>query len=230
VSLRPKILITAGPTREKLDPVRFISNLSTGEAGYSIARAFQRKKYRVTLVSGPTCLKPPAGVRYVPILSVKDLQKVLLELFPSHDVLVMSAAVCDFTPRRYSSRKLKRSEGLSLRLARTPDLVAALAKRKGKKIVVGFCLETSRWIERAKEKLIQKRLDGIVANYYGKGHVPFGRRRVTMALIGGDLCVHKLNGKTKPQIASAVVKWVEGMREMRDPGSRLRERVVSRRS
>lgn len=216
MSLRPKILITAGPTREMIDPVRFLSNLSTGEAGYAIARAFKKKQYRVTLVSGPTCLKPPAGVRHIPILSARDLQKVLVKLFPSHDVLIMSAAVCDFTPGRYSSGKLKRSEGLSLRLVRTPDLVAGLAKGKGKRIVIGFCLETSQWIERAKEKLIRKRLDGIVANNCGKGHVPFGRRRVTMALIGRDLCVRQLNGKTKAQIASAVVKWVEGMRKV-DP-------------
>ncbi len=212
-----KILITAGPTREMLDPVRFLSNLSTGEMGYALARAAVRGKYRVTLVSGPTALKPPAGVRYVPILSAAELKKVLGRLFPQHDMLIMSAAVCDFTVAAYRSRKMKRTADKILRLKKTPDIVGALASKKGKKLVIGFCLETTPdWLERAARKMRLKHLDGIVANRYCPGkHIPFGNRKVTVALIDHGNKAHLLKSKAKPVIARQIMGWAEKLRKYR---------------
>ena len=113
-----------------LDPVRFLSNLSTGQMGYTLARIAGQKKYQVTLISGPTHLKPPRGVHFVPVLSARDLQKACHRLFPSHDVLVMTAAVCDFTPAITRSQKIRRTRTKKFVLRQTPDIVAGLAKKK----------------------------------------------------------------------------------------------------
>ena len=204
-----KILITAGPTREMIDPVRFLSNLSTGEMGYAIARAAARRKYEVTLVSGPTGLKPSTGVRFVPIITAQELKKACAKLFPEHDCLIMAAAVCDFTPAVSPRHKIPSAAGYTLRLKRTPDILASLAKRKGRRIVIGFCLETRDLVARAKEKLLGKKLDGIVANFYGSGRIPFGKRRVQVHLIGSDGNVRKLADRSKEQIAIALLKWME---------------------
>lgn len=205
-----KILITAGPTREMLDPVRFLSNLSTGEMGYALAKAAAHRKYQVTLVSGPTDLKPPRGVRFVSITTAQELRKVCTELFPKQDCLIMAAAVCDFTPEVSSKHKISSAAGYVLRLERTPDILASLAQRKGRRLVIGFCLETRDLIFRAKEKLCRKNLDGIVANFYDpKGQIPFGDRRTKVVLIDSDLKVRKCPRQTKGQSAAGILDWIE---------------------
>ncbi len=205
-----KILITAGPTREMLDPVRFLSNLSTGEMGYAIARAAARRKYRVTLVSGPTALKPPQGVRFIPIITAQQLEKACSELFPEQDCLIMAAAVCDFTPEVSRRQKIPSAAGYALRLKRTPDILASLAKRKGRRVVIGFCLETKNLISRAKEKLRRKALDGIVANFYDpKRQIPFGDRRTKVVMIGADLRPQELPKLAKEQVAERLLDWIE---------------------
>jgi len=203
-----KILITAGPTREMLDPVRFLSNVSTGEMGYALARESFAKGHSVTLVSGPTSLTAPAGVRYIPIVSAAELKKTCETLFPKHDVLVMVAAVCDFTPMKTGKQKIRRTRTKKLYLQQTPDIVSGLAARKEDRIVIGFCLETENWLRNAKAKLDRKNLDGIVANYYTPRHIPFGNRRINTAFLspGGKMVQHK--SKTKPQIASDLLKWI----------------------
>lgn len=209
-----KILITAGPTREMLDPVRFLSNLSTGEMGYTLARAARDRGYRVTLISGPTSLKPPQGVRFFSILSARDLQKVCQKEFPRHQALVMTAAVCDFTARTPSPHKIRRTRTKQLHLKQTPDILAGLAGRKGDRIVIGFCLETEHWIRNAREKMKRKRLDGIVANFYRAGHIPFGNRRITTAFLEpGSL--EKLERKNKKEISRALLGWVEALARRR---------------
>ncbi len=205
-----KILITAGPTREMIDPVRFLSNLSTGEMGYAIARAAARRKYEVTLVSGPTGLKPSTGVRFVPIITAQELKKACAKLFPEHDCLIMAAAVCDFTPAVSPRHKIPSAAGYTLRLKRTPDILASLAKRKGRRIVIGFCLETRDLVARAKEKLLGKKLDGIVANFYDpKGQIPFGDRRTEVLLIDSGLNVRSCPKQSKNQIAARLLDWIE---------------------
>ena len=207
-----KILITAGPTREMLDPVRFLSNLSTGEMGYALAKAAVLRGYQVSLVSGPTNLQPPRGVKFYPVLSAVQMKKVCTELFPRHDGLIMTAAVCDFMPVAADRHKIPSAKGLTLQLKRTPDILALLAKRKGPRVVIGFCLETQELIRRATEKLIRKKLDGIVANFYDPcGHIPFGKRRVEAYLIDVTGRVLKIADRSKSQLAKLLLGWMEGL-------------------
>jgi len=207
-----KLLITAGPTRENIDPVRFISNLSTGEMGYALAGAAVARGYRVSLVSGPTGLQAPKGVRFYPVVSAAEMKAVCSELFPSHDGLIMTAAVCDFMPVVPSRQKIPSRGGLTLKLRRTPDILATLAKRKGPRIVIGFCLEARDLIRRAKKKLAQKRLDGIVANFYDpKSSIPFGKRRVKVYLIDAKGKVQCLRNRSKAEVAKKLLGWMNAM-------------------
>lgn len=205
-----KILITAGPTRESIDPVRFLSNLSTGEMGYAIARAAIRKKYQVTLVSGPVALKPPSKARFFPVTTTAEMKAKCVQLFPKQDCLIMAAAVSDFMPVVSSRDKIPSGKGLTLKLRRTPDILQMLAARKGKRKVIGFCLETKELLQRAKVKLIQKNLDGIVANYYdSKRHIPFGNHLVEVVLINSEMKICRCPKLSKDQIANQLLAWVE---------------------
>lgn len=206
-----KILITAGPTREMLDPVRFLSNLSTGEMGYALAKVAVSKGYQVSLVSGPTDLPPPKGVKFYAVVSAMQMKKVCEELFPKHDCLIMTAAVCDFMPVAADRNKIPSAKGLTLQLKRTPDVLASLAEQKGRRVVIGFCLETRDLMRRAIEKLTKKKLDGIAANFYGPGHNPFGKRRVKVHLIDAAGKVRKLAGRSKTQIAKTLLEWMESL-------------------
>ena len=206
-----KILITAGPTREMLDPVRFLSNLSTGEMGYALAKVAASKGYQVSLVSGPTNLLPPQGVKFYAVVSALQMKKVCEKLFPKHDSLIMTAAVCDFMPVTTGPHKIPSAKGLMLRLKRTPDILASLAKRKGHRIVIGFCLETRDLIKRATEKLIRKRLDGIVANFYGRGRIPFGKRRIEVSLIDVSGKIRRIANRSKAQASKTLLTWMESL-------------------
>ena len=208
-----KILITAGPTREMLDPVRFLSNLSTGEMGYTLAKVAVSKGYQVSLVSGPTDLLPPQGIKFYDVVSATQMKKVCAKLFSTHDGLIMTAAVCDFMPVAPDQHKIPSAKGLALKLKRTPDVLASLAKRKGRRVVIGFCLETRDLIRRAKEKLLKKRLDGIVANFYGSGRIPFGKRRVEAHLIDAAGKVLKISNRSKTQVARLLLDWMENLSE-----------------
>lgn len=203
-----KILVTAGPTREMLDPVRFLSNVSTGEMGYAVARQAKSLGYQVTLVSGPTHLKPPVGVHFVPVVSAHDMKAACEKIFPSQDALVMTAAVCDFTAAKTKRHKIHRTTTKEFHLKQTPDILAGLAAKKGKKVVIGFCLETEHWLENAKKKIGSKHLDGIVANYYTKTHVPFGNRRINTAFVTPDGKIKLLKKQSKKQIARALIRWM----------------------
>ena len=202
-----KVLITAGPTREMLDPVRFLSNLSTGEMGFTLARCMKSQGHDVTLISGPVALTPPQGIRFEAIISASDLQKSCKKYFPKNDVLVMTAAVCDFTAAKPSRQKIRRLKTKQFLLKQTPDIVAGLARKKGKRLVIGFCLETQDWLENAKRKLLRKNLDGIVANFYTSNHVPFGKRRITTAFIaaGG---MQMLRNQSKAQVSKKLSAWI----------------------
>lgn len=208
---KKRMLITAGPTREMLDPIRYLSNHSTGEMGYALARAAYAKGYQVTLVSGPTALTPPQGVRFVPVVSAKSMAKECRRYFFKSDVLIMSAAVCDFTPVLISRQKIRRQEPVRLVLKKTSDILAGLARKKGERRVIGFCLETQNWIRNAKLKLRNKKLDGIVANYCRRGYVPFGDRPVRVAFIDKTERVQLLPSQTKDCLAHKLLSWIEQM-------------------
>lgn len=185
---KKRLLVTAGPTREMLDPVRFLSNVSTGTMGYAIARQARQMGYQVTLVSGPTALKPPSGVRFVPVVTADEMRRAIFRAWPKTDILIMTAAVCDYTPVRFSPRKIKRITQKTIRFKRTPDILEQAGRRKGKRLVVGFALETESILKNARRKLHAKKLDFIVANWYAKGakgNNPFGPRRTSMILMDG---------------------------------------------
>jgi len=169
------ILITAGPTREKIDPVRFISNYSTGRFGYEIAKEAKRRGHKVTLVSGPTSLARPKGIRFIAVESARDMMKVLSKEFPGCGCLIMAAAVSDWRVKSAAKRKIKRGPGgKSLELMENPDIVKALARRKGRRVVAGFALETEDLARDALKKLKAKNLDIIIANKLAAGAAIFG--------------------------------------------------------
>src|SRR5205085_5964202 len=166
------ILITAGPTREPIDPVRYIGNRSSGKMGYALAEAALNMGARVILVSGPTVLKPPSAARTIFVQSAEDMRNAVMEQLPQASIVIKAAAVADYKPRHFAKQKIKRSvTGLStLELEPTTDIVAELAKSKQResKIIVGFAAETENVLENARKKLLAKSLDVIVVNDVGK--------------------------------------------------------------
>ncbi|MDH3443305.1 MAG: bifunctional phosphopantothenoylcysteine decarboxylase/phosphopantothenate--cysteine ligase CoaBC, partial [Deltaproteobacteria bacterium] len=160
-----KILITAGPSREPLDPVRYISNRSSGKMGYAVARAALRRGAAVALVSGPTGLEPPAGARFIPVTTAAEMREAALKEFANCTTLIMAAAVADYHPVQAAKRKLKRGAGpLELRLEPNPDILKELGAMKDGRFLVGFAAETEDLAANAKKKLTGKTLDMIVAN------------------------------------------------------------------
>jgi phosphopantothenoylcysteine decarboxylase / phosphopantothenate---cysteine ligase len=159
------VLVTAGPTCEDLDPVRFLTNRSSGKMGYALAEAAQRRGARVILVSGPTDLKIPDGVDWVPVRSTEQMQRSVLERAHEANVAIMAAAVSDYRPAAVQEKKIKRGEGtFALQLEPTPDILAELGREKGERVLVGFAAETDRVSENARGKLARKSADMIVAN------------------------------------------------------------------
>lgn len=159
------ILVTAGPTVEPLDPVRFLSNHSSGKMGYALAAEFAERGARVTLVSGRTNLCVPAGVERIDVLTAEEMYRAAVQIWPEVDGAVMCAAVADYTPVEVSDRKLKKgNDDLVIRLKRTHDIAAELGRDKGSRILVGFALESHDELRHAEEKRIDKNLDFIVLN------------------------------------------------------------------
>lgn len=160
-----KLLVSAGPTFERWDRVRYVGNFSSGKMGFAIAAAAVSRGHAVTLVHGPVALAPPRGARAVAVESAREMQRELRAAFESADALVMAAAVADYRPaRRLRGKFEKRNGPLSLELVRNPDIVAGLARAKGRRIVAGFALEAKAGLERARRKLVRKHLDLIVLN------------------------------------------------------------------
>jgi phosphopantothenoylcysteine decarboxylase / phosphopantothenate---cysteine ligase len=160
-----RILITAGPTHEPIDPVRFVGNRSSGKMGAALGWAAVRAGHPVTIIVGPVAEAMPAGARRIDVQTADEMLRAVLAEFPNHDVLIMAAAVGDFRPKTVSNEKIPRRGGLTIELEPTEDIIAAAggAKRAGQ-IVVGFSLESSGGVERAKEKLLRKKLDLMVFN------------------------------------------------------------------
>ena len=202
------LLVTAGPTREMLDPVRFLSNVSTGHMGYQIAREAKKIGFQVTLVSGPTALRPPQGVRYIPVLTADQMHRAILKFWSATDILVMTAAVCDYTPVRFSPSKIKRIRQKSIQFKRTADILESVGRRKGNRIIVGFALETEEVEQNAARKLKRKNLDFIVANWYNSRNNPFGDRRISMILMDRRGDKKQFNQMTKTQAARVILKEI----------------------
>jgi phosphopantothenoylcysteine decarboxylase/phosphopantothenate--cysteine ligase len=160
-----RILITAGPTREPIDPVRFITNYSSGKMGYAAAIMARRRGAEVTLISGPTPLPVPRGVRFIGVESASEMRDAVMKEMKDSTVIIKAAAVADYRPEVFCGSKIKKkTEHLVLNLARNPDIIAEVGEKKGKRILVGFAVETDQLVEYAKKKMIQKNMDFIVAN------------------------------------------------------------------
>ncbi len=206
---QPRLLVTAGPTREMLDPVRFLSNLSTGEMGYHIAREAQKKGFQVTLISGPVAITSPRRIKLIPVVSAGEMEKAVKLHFPKCDALVMTAAVCDYTPVHRSPQKIKRIYQKRVLFKRTRDILKSISLRKGNRCVIGFCLETENLEQNAIRKLRDKKLDLMVANLYGKSRVPFGRNKAKVLLIDRTFKKEWLPKMDKRKIARHLISWVE---------------------
>ena len=211
-----RILVTAGPTREMLDPVRFLSNVSTGHMGYQIAHQAKRMNAQVTLISGPTVLTPPKGIRFVSALTARDMKRAVLRFWPRTDILIMPAAVCDYTPVRFSPSKIKRVKQKSIQFKRTEDILKSVGRRKGNRMVVGFALETESLKQNALRKLKAKNLDFIVANWYGEGNNPFGVNHTSMILMGPHGLVRQFRKMAKSNIAKLLLKEILGLWESKN--------------
>jgi len=162
-----KVVVTAGPTREYLDPVRYLSNGSSGKMGFALAKAAFRRGAKVTLISGPTSLPPPSvGIEYIPVVTASEMMQALDEHFPSSSVVIMAAAVCDFKPVCRASQKIKKSSSslTSIELETTPDILKHLGRIKKDQILVGFAAETENVEANALAKLQEKNLDLICSN------------------------------------------------------------------
>lgn len=202
-----KILITAGPTREYIDPVRFISNPSTGKMGYMIAEFAAAKGHTVVLISGPTSLRPPAGVECIYVEKTHEMLEEVLKHFPGTDCLVMAAAVSDWKPHTESSSKIKEKKSWQLKLIPNPDILKEVSKikRENQKLI-GFALETENLYCNAKEKLKEKKLDLIIANttdFFGDG------KRGRALIISGNGSMKEFKSVTKKTIAQKVVLYCE---------------------
>lgn len=201
-----RILVAAGPTREKIDPVRFISNYSTGVFGYAIAREAKRRGLRVTLVSGPTALKAPAGVKFIAVESSLDMRKAVLAEFKKCDCVVMSAAVADWRPVYSARKKIKKSQKKTIELVENPDILAELGASKKGRIAVGFALETENLEKNALKKLKDKNLDLIVANRLGKGSELFGDKAIDVVTIDKFGNRARIYNKSKRELARVILE------------------------
>jgi len=162
--VKEKVIVTAGPTREYFDPVRFISNRSSGRMGYAIASAALRRGAQVTLISGHSSLNPTKGVNFIPVETAADMLDAVNKELNLSTVLIMSAAVSDFMPAEKHKNKIEKSGELLLRLNKTPDILSEIGKKKNRPFIIGFAAETGGRIERAEKKLKEKNMDMIIFN------------------------------------------------------------------
>jgi len=193
-----RILITAGPTQEPIDPVRFVSNRSTGAMGLAIAAAARKRRHKVILIDGSIGL------------TARRMRREVLKNFTQADAVVMAAAVADYRPIKQAKQKIKKEKTtLLLKLVKNPDILAELGRKKGKKILVGFALETENLYKNALEKLKKKRLDLIVANRLSKKQNIFGANKTSVLIIDKNGGRKYLKGVGKQKVAEEILLKVE---------------------
>jgi phosphopantothenoylcysteine decarboxylase/phosphopantothenate--cysteine ligase len=201
------VLVTAGPTREELDPVRFLSNYSSGKMGYAIARAARARGARVVLVSGPVSLPEPAGVEMIRVVSAQDMYQAVMEKAGQADVIIKAAAVADFRPELRGAHKTKKgsAESMMVELRRNPDILAELGRQKGRRILVGFAAETQDLLKHAREKLTGKNLDMIVANDVTQEGAGFDSDTNIVRLLTADGKIEELPQMSKDVVAGILL-------------------------
>jgi phosphopantothenoylcysteine decarboxylase / phosphopantothenate---cysteine ligase len=207
-------LITAGPTRERIDPVRYLTNRSSGRMGYALAEAALRRGARVLLVSGPAALTPPDAAEITRVESAEQMRDAVLKLLPQATIVIKTAAVADYRPKHTASQKIKGKGALTLELEPTIDILAEIARKKDSQIIIGFAAETENALENARQKLSSKSLDAIVANDISREGVGFDSDRNAVTIITHD-DVTEVPETTKWEVAQRVLDEIVRLRDRR---------------
>ncbi len=208
------VLVTAGPTREKIDPARYLSNRSSGRMGYAIAEAALRRGARVLLISGPTAIAPPAAAELTRVETAEQMLQAVLKLLPESSIVIKTAAVADYRAKSEAPQKLKRKGPMTLELEATPDILKEIAQHKTSQLVVGFAAETEDVLENARRKLSSKSLDAIVVNDVSREGVGFDSDRNAVTILTHDDVV-EVPETTKWEVAQRVLDEVVKLRKHR---------------
>jgi phosphopantothenoylcysteine decarboxylase / phosphopantothenate---cysteine ligase len=211
---RETVLITAGPTREKIDPARYLTNRSSGRMGYAIAEAALRRGARVLLVSGPTELTPPSAAEVTRVESAEEMRDAVLRLLPQATIVIKSAAVSDYRAKLFSAQKLKRKGPMTLEFEPTADILKEIYQHKQSQIIIGFAAETENVLENARQKLAAKNLDAIVVNDVSRPEIGFDSERNEVTIITRDEVVD-VPETSKIEVAQRVLDVVVRIRERR---------------
>ncbi len=202
------VLITAGPTREALDPVRYFTNYSSGKMGYALARAAVERGARVILVSGPSELSPPAGVEFYPVSSAREMHRVVMDKVLEAEIVIKAAAVADYRPELIQEEKIKKGGDLVLTLVRNPDILQAIGSEKGHRFLVGFAAETEALLENAVQKMEKKNLDMIVANDLKQEGAGFAVETNLVTLLYRDGQVEEMPLMSKYDLAHCILERI----------------------
>jgi phosphopantothenoylcysteine decarboxylase/phosphopantothenate--cysteine ligase len=205
------VLITAGPTREKIDPVRYLTNRSSGRMGFALAEAALRRGARVLLVSGPTAITPPGAAEVTRVESAEEMRQAVLKLLPEATIVIKTAAVSDYRPKSIAAQKLKRSGNMTLELEPTADIVSEIARNKRSQLIIGFAAETENVLENARKKLLSKSLDAIVVNDVSHEGIGFDSDRNAVTIITHHDVV-EVPETTKWEIAQRVLDQIIRLR------------------
>jgi phosphopantothenoylcysteine decarboxylase/phosphopantothenate--cysteine ligase len=210
------VLVTAGPTQEPIDTVRFISNPSSGKMGYAIAEAARQRGAEVILISGPTSLTPPLGVKFLSVRSACEMHEAVVHEYEQADVVIKAAAVSDYRPKQFIPYKVKKTEDVqTIELVRNPDILAALGQRKGKRVLVGFAAETEELLANAQRKVQAKHLDMIVANEVGRAGSGFQSDANKVLILHDNGRIDDLPLMSKSQLAHEILaRVVERLTDM----------------
>jgi len=208
------VLITAGPTREKIDPVRYLTNRSSGRMGYALAEGSARRGARVLLVSGPTSLTPPGAAEVTRVESTEEMRDAVLRFLPQASIVIKTAAVADYRPKSAAGQKIKRKGPMTLELEATPDILKELSSKKTSQIIVGFAAETENVLENARQKLLGKNLDAIVVNDVSREGIGFDSDRNAVTIITRDDVV-EVPETTKWEVAQRVLDQIVKLRQQR---------------
>jgi len=208
------VLVTAGPTYEAIDPVRFIGNRSSGKMGYAIAEAALRRGARVILVSGPTALQPPSAAEVIQVESAQQMRDAVLQHFDAATTVIMTAAIADYRPAQVAEQKIKREKAMQLELEPTSDILAELGKRRSQQVLIGFAAETENTLENARGKLIRKNADAIVLNDVLNPKIGFSSDRNAVTIISRDEVV-EVPESSKFDVAQRVLDTVVRIRANR---------------
>ena len=209
------VLITAGPTREKIDPVRYLTNRSSGRMGYALAEAAVRRGARVLLVSGPTSIDPPAAAEITRVESTAEMRDAVLKLLPQATIVIKTAAVSDYRPKAQAEHKIKHKGPMTLELEATPDILKEISLKKESQIIVGFAAETEDVLENARQKLVSKNLDAVVVNDVSREGVGFDSDRNAVTVITREEVV-EIPETTKWEVAQRVLDQVARLRQQRN--------------